>query len=61
MSEVKASSIYGAEVVPLTAGLFSFLHILIGLAYYESMSAEVIYGRPWWYDKLIYNSKILAL
>lgn len=40
--------------------LLSFLHILISLVYCCSMSGEVIYGRPWWYDKLIYNTEASA-
>lgn len=28
-----------------------FLHILISSAFYSSMSGEVIYGQPWWYNR----------
>lgn len=56
-----ASSRVLVAALPAGSVVFSFLHILISLVYYSSTSGEVIYGQPWWYDKLIYNGETSAL
>lgn len=56
LSELKRTSL-AASSRSVVAGLTAGGVFLPAHSYWFSLlrSGEVIYGQPWWYDKLIYN------